>query len=309
VYAYIDFARDFIPVPRVVLKDCNLEKGSPKEVLHDQQDSSSAAKKAKLGEEEREASSAPGDPTVSKPVENVVSNCPLDLMEAPLALPNNGQVEEVPTLPSFSSEPPLQASVSNKEKEGPSSASSPSSPSFRRMLTRSMRKHLFGAKDKVVVTKNESQQAKRKPKKTDAEVNSPAPAEDILDATATHETSLLNREDVPVVPVVKEEVDFIEEDEDSSEELKNRDPDAESDEEDTWHLESTAEVPPLPSSSSSSKPDSTATFDTSFIKREDVPVVPVVKQEVHFIVEEEDNNEDVQYWEWEAESYEEETTP
>jgi uncharacterized C2H2 Zn-finger protein len=335
VYAYIDFARDLIPLPRVVLKDCK-----------DQVD--------------------PEEPTVSKPVENVMSRCPLDLMEATLALPNNGQVEEVP---SFSSSPPLEAALSNNEKEGPS-ASSPSSPlsetlfklnceypncsfvaccrllasiptkkrriglqrsdtlkslsnhhlnkhakvklidqdgqeyyecptcafvavvsttdensnlsttsvpladmqrklryrayqkllrhythhlqpkmggartslhpPFRRMLTRYMRKHLFGAKDnKVVVAKKGSQKAKKKPKRTDPEVNSQAPAKDCLDTTGTHYTSLLNREDVPVPVEVKEEVHFIIEDEDNG------------DQQETCPRESTAEVPPLPSFSSS----------------------------------------------------------
>jgi hypothetical protein len=56
--------------------------------------------------------------------------------------------------------------------------------------------------------------------------------------------------------------------------------------------------------------DTTATHNDNalLLNHEDVPV-PGVKQEVHFIVEDEDNNEDVQYWESDAESDEEETCP
>jgi hypothetical protein len=124
VYAYIDFTRDLLPLPRVVLKDYTLKKDSLKAVIPDQQDSSSAAKKAKLDEPSKEDAvvevesnnaddqlvasyqeiceslqqpgyeiiSAPDqvDPeeqTVSIQDENGISMCPLGFMEATLALP------------------------------------------------------------------------------------------------------------------------------------------------------------------------------------------------------------------------------
>jgi hypothetical protein len=71
-------------------------------------------------------------------------------------------------------------------------------------------------------------------------MHAPAPTEDSLDTNATHDTSFLNREDVPV-PDVKEEVHFrIEHELNNNEEVQYWESDAESDQEETCQLESAA---------------------------------------------------------------------